>query len=195
LCGTSGDGRHLGSGKRTPFTRPPRNRSWRPSSQSMALATASPCPRARRRRQGCQRRSLRSRTREDNAHAQRTLGRRSEGRVVNRDSPRPRSHRVARATRCLPRASSDGRSGSAKEDVSRERARAARLGRSVIPARGKPRTDHGSQRWETAKQGCSSWKGSECRSRSNASRPLRPWALPSAQGDERPSSNESHEAQ
>jgi len=27
-------GRHLGSGKRTPFTRPPRNRSWRPPSHS-----------------------------------------------------------------------------------------------------------------------------------------------------------------
>jgi hypothetical protein len=27
----SGDGRHLGPEKRTPFTRPPRNRSWRPS--------------------------------------------------------------------------------------------------------------------------------------------------------------------
>jgi len=33
--------RHLGSGKRTPFTRPPRNRSWRPPSDGVCLATAS----------------------------------------------------------------------------------------------------------------------------------------------------------
>jgi len=52
------DGRHPGSGMRTPFTRPPRNRSWRPSSQSMGLAKSGPRPRARRRRQGCQRRAV-----------------------------------------------------------------------------------------------------------------------------------------
>jgi len=53
------DGRHPGSGMRTPFTRPPRNRSWRPSSQDMGLAPkGGPRRRARRRRQGRQRRSV-----------------------------------------------------------------------------------------------------------------------------------------
>jgi hypothetical protein len=50
------DGRHLGSATRSPFTRPPRNRSWRPS-RSPPRSHCDPEEReSRRRRQGCQRR-------------------------------------------------------------------------------------------------------------------------------------------
>jgi len=62
-------------------------------------------------------------------------------------------------------------SRSAKKDVSRERARAARLGTRAIPVQGRrkaPCADKESQRWEAAKYGCSSWNVSECRSRSDA---------------------------
>jgi len=51
-------GRHPGSAKRTPFTRPPRNRSWRPSSHRLDSKKSEPRRAARRRRQGCQRRSV-----------------------------------------------------------------------------------------------------------------------------------------
>jgi len=44
LRGGSSGGRHLGSGKRTPFTRPPRNRSWRPPSHGVGLAKSGPTP-------------------------------------------------------------------------------------------------------------------------------------------------------
>jgi len=44
LHGAFSDGRHLGSGKRTPFTRPPRNRSWRPPSHGVGLAKSGPAP-------------------------------------------------------------------------------------------------------------------------------------------------------
>jgi hypothetical protein len=37
LCAAAIDGRHPGSEKRTPFTRPPRNRSWRPLDQRSML--------------------------------------------------------------------------------------------------------------------------------------------------------------
>jgi hypothetical protein len=89
---------------------------------------------------------------------QRSLGRRSGYRVVNRDAPRPRSHRMARATRCPFRASPDERGGARRKDVSRERARAARLGTSAAGERGcrEAPLEHRSQRWETAKLGCSS---------------------------------------
>jgi len=68
-----------------------------------------PTPEPRRRRQRCQRRSCRSRTGEENALARRSHGRRSGSRVVNRDSPQPRSHRVARAALCSLSRSSDPR--------------------------------------------------------------------------------------
>jgi len=55
MCVASVGGRHPGSAMRTPFTRPPRNRSWRPSSPC-AGAGKSARTTARRRRQGCQRR-------------------------------------------------------------------------------------------------------------------------------------------
>jgi len=58
------DGRHPGSGMRTPFTRPPRNRSWRPPGHSVGFPPQTGAPaRARRRRQGCQRRTESTRTR------------------------------------------------------------------------------------------------------------------------------------
>jgi hypothetical protein len=50
-------GRHPGSAKRTPFTRPPRSRSWRPPSKRLAFEEKRTQAHARRRRQGCQRRS------------------------------------------------------------------------------------------------------------------------------------------
>jgi len=89
-------GRHPGSVKRTPFTRPPRNRSWRPPSQCVAFEEKRARATERRRRQGCQRRSVfRSYAAEENALARRSSGRRSEDRAVKRDSPRPRLHRAA----------------------------------------------------------------------------------------------------
>jgi hypothetical protein len=155
LHGASCDGRHLGSGKRTPFTGPPRNRSWRPPSHSVGLAQAGPRSRARRRRQGCLRRSTRSRTGEDNALAQRSHGRRSEGRVVNRDPPQPRSHRVARATRCPLRKVSGSREAGARKKTFRvdehepQGSVRERFPRRV--AERHSRADQGSQRWEAAK--------------------------------------------
>jgi len=50
-------GRHPGSAKRTPFTRPPRNRSWRPPSRHLDSKKSETRRTTRRRRQGCQRRS------------------------------------------------------------------------------------------------------------------------------------------
>jgi hypothetical protein len=51
-------GRHPGSVKRTPFTRPPRKRSWRPPDQLGAFEEKRTHAKGRRRRQGCQRRSV-----------------------------------------------------------------------------------------------------------------------------------------
>lgn len=94
-CGVAFDGRHLGSGKRTPFTGPPRNRSWR-----------SPSPRAGFRKRGTRRDELGGGDRgARGGYAAMRWGRqrpiaaprsrRSGCRVVNRDAPRPRSHRMA----------------------------------------------------------------------------------------------------
>lgn len=52
-----------------------------------------------------------------NARAKSSPGRRSGCRDVKRDAPRPRPHRLARATRCSLRASHDERGESAREDA------------------------------------------------------------------------------
>jgi hypothetical protein len=175
------DGRHLGSGKRTPFTRPPRNRSWRPSSHSVGIASATPCSRARRRRQRCQRQPLERARRKKTPSRKRISGCRSGSRAVKRDSPQPRSHRAAPSFPVTsPRVFGRAERG-AKEDFSRERARAARLGRRASTrARRKASRGYSSLRWEAAEQGCSSWKFRSAEVDRTHRRSRRPWALPSA---------------
>jgi hypothetical protein len=90
------DGRRSGSGMRTPFTRPPRNRSWRPSSHRVSCRKSSPRSRARRRRQERQRRTvLGTRGGRKRRPVNCWSGRRSEKRAVKRASPQSRLHRAA----------------------------------------------------------------------------------------------------
>jgi len=86
------DGSLPGSGMRTPFTRPPRNRSWRPSSQS---ARHSPNKAACAHEPGGGDKGVRSdrilhTRRKKTPSRRRRCGRRSGKRAVKRDSPQSR---------------------------------------------------------------------------------------------------------
>jgi hypothetical protein len=103
------DGSLPGSGMRTPFTRPPRNRSWRPSSQSVG---PSPNKAACAHEPGGGDKGVRGdrilhARRKKTPSRCRRCGRRSGKRAVKRDSPQSRL-RIGRprADRCLLRASS-----------------------------------------------------------------------------------------
>lgn len=132
--------------------------------------TRDPRSRARRRRQRCQRQAFRRARRKKTPSRKRTDGCQSGSRAVKRDSPQPRSHRAAPSFPVpSPRVFGRAERG-AKEDFSRERARAERLGTRASPARApKGLTRISPLRWETTEHGCSSWNVSECRSRSDAS--------------------------
>jgi len=177
------DGRLPGSGMRTPFTRPPRNRSWRPSSQSVGLAQKA----ARAHEPGGGDRGVRgerypSRGTEENAVARRRSGRRSGKRAVKRGSPQ--SHLASGGPEppgAWLRASSDGRSSTPEKTLewmgtepqgSGTRAVLGRapkgLAREMVAALG----NDGST---SARVGTVS----ECRSRSDASWSRRPGVLPS----------------
>jgi hypothetical protein len=154
--------RHLGSEKRTPFTRPPRNRSWRPPSHGMEpLARASPRPGrggGDRGARGGWWVALGGRQRHRVAIAR---SHRSGNRAVKRGSPQSRSHRAAPSFPVLsPRVFGRGERGAKGTDVSRGRARAARSGRRATPVsrRKAYRGIQGSLHWESAKYGCSSLK-------------------------------------
>jgi hypothetical protein len=151
------DGRHLGSGKRTPFTRPPRNRSRRPTSARVEPATAGPRPRNSAEATGVSEIALKRRRGKKMPPCAQLRGRRSGRRVVNRDAPQPRSHRLA-PSHSVPSSArlrtSGGRSAKKTFRVNEHeprgsvRVRHEREGRKAL--------EHGSQRWETAKPGCSS---------------------------------------
>jgi len=89
-------GRRPRSAKRTPFTRPPLNRSWRPPDQRLVpdetRAQASEKEEATGTSEAVGFRAL---SEEDNASRRAPPGRRSENRVVKRGSPQPRSYRAA----------------------------------------------------------------------------------------------------
>jgi len=133
-CGLASDGRHLGSGKRAPFTRYPRNRSRRPLDHGVLVATAAP-----RHSRGGDRgvRGGRDGMPRGRQRPSRSAprGRRSGCRVVNRDAPQPRLHRAAPSCLLPPSRASGWAREERETDVSRERARAARLGRSATCAR------------------------------------------------------------
>jgi len=67
------DGRHLGSGKRTPFTRPPRNRSWRPPSHSAGTRNREPALTSKEEATGVPEAIVRSGAAEENALARRIV--------------------------------------------------------------------------------------------------------------------------
>jgi len=157
---TTSGGRRSGSVKRTPFTRPPRIRSWRPSKPRTALEETRGRAGNGRRRQERQRRSARDSSGGRTLRHTSSPGRRSEKRVVKRDSPRPRLHRAApsfpvpatlvsgrvrrRAKKAFARTSTEPRGSGTRAALERASKDLARV-RSL--------------RWETAKHECSSWNG------------------------------------
>jgi len=88
-------GRHPGSAKRTPFTRPPRNRSWRPPDRARLSLKRE----ARRREGGGDRDAIGGWTRtcveEENASLRAPASHRSGSHAVKRGSPRPRLRQAA----------------------------------------------------------------------------------------------------
>jgi len=162
--------RHLGSEKRTPFTRPPRNRSWRPPGYGTGNIRASePAPTVRRRRQGCQRWLLeRARWKTTPPRRDRTQSPKWEPRRETRFSPVSFASGGPSLPVLFPRVFGRDERGAKETDVSRGRARTARSGRRRAPAGAERLLGiQGPLRWESAKYGCSSLNVSECRDRSD----------------------------
>jgi hypothetical protein len=160
VCAASVGGRHPGSEMRTPFTRPPRNRSWRPSR-----------PRAERKNPS------RTNGTEEATRVPAAIGvsishggrKRRRVRIVR--SPKRESRREARFS---PASFASGgpelpgarharlRTGGAAREKRRSRGRARSL---AAPGRERAfaRSPKGIARWplrrETAKHECSSWDG------------------------------------
>jgi hypothetical protein len=169
------DGRHLRSGKRTPFTRPPRNRSRRPSNHAR-----SPLGIARTGEGGDRdaRGSLRSLAAEDNAAASESRSCRSGcARRETRTPPglvrigRPRASRCAVVSQVGILRESYGREERGAFRHARTSTRREPRYESGSPARSpmRHRTDSRLAALGSDDARVFSWMVSECRSRSDAS--------------------------
>jgi hypothetical protein len=175
LHGASSGGRHLGSGKRTPFTRPPRNRSWRPPSHGVEPAKSGPTPTSEEEATGVSE-TIATALHEGRQRPRVTLVRSSKW--GSRCEPRfsPASFASGGPSCPVPAPQVSGRAKREREKWTfRVNEHEPRGSVRVRSPRGRPK---GTPAWtkdrnagKRRSSGCSSWIVSECRSRSDA-----PWS-------------------
>jgi len=168
------DGRHPGSGMRTPFTRPPRNRSRRPSSHSV---DPPPERAAHAHEPGGGDRGVRGERHswletEENAVTCPGSERRSGKRAVKRGSPQSRLHRAAPSLPVPDQRVLGLADQHAREDPGVEEHGVARLRNESDPRSGAESASNEKQVAALGNDGSTSARVgtvSECRSRSDAS--------------------------
>jgi len=199
LHGGSSGGRHLGSGKRTPFTRPPRNRSWRPPSHGVEPAQSGPTPTSEEEATGVSE-TIVTVSHEGRQRPRVTLVRSSKW--GSRCEPRfsPASFASGGPSCPVPAPQVSGRAKREREKwtfrVNEHEPRGSV--RVRFPRRSPKGALRGSRiatlgNGEAAGARVGLFRSAEV-GRTHLG-PRRPWALPSARGHARPSSNESHAAQ
>jgi len=180
--------RHLRSGMRTPFTRPPRNRSWRPPSQRVGLH-------ARDTEEATEVPEASGSIEDEGRQRPRRLStvRRSEKRAVKRDSPQPRLRRTAPSPK-TPASRVLGRAGQhAKRTFAWSSTEPRGSGtRATSSAAERRRAKHGSCAGKRRGTGARVGTVSECRSRSDASTVATPGRANSAASDTRDLARGSH---
>jgi len=179
------DGRHLGSEKRTPFTRPPRNRSWRPSCSRIDRARDSTSLSHEGGDRDVSGGSL-GLSVDEKSRTQHRTGHQSGGRAVKRELPWSHLHRAAPSLSVLALRLRTGDRHSARRWVSEHEAKASE--------REHPRAESQGRARGTAAPGNDDVTGtrvtvvSECRSRSDASLVALPKGESNRARDTRPSS-------